>query len=75
MLDIGSLVVKKSRWGIDSKHIGIIVRKSTTSQDCCIVLWVNVNMNYKLQEHKFFALIDLYKISNNLVEARGHITL
>lgn len=73
-MHIGALVSKKSRWGIDSQLIGIVVDKSNHVDDGWTVLWTLSDKRYKLQEHIGSALIDLQCIPNDLIEIRSQIT-
>jgi len=72
-MHIGALVAKKSRWGVDSQLIGLIVSRSEEGR--WLVLWTLGDKKYKLQDHIASALIDLSKISDEIVKARTQITL
>lgn len=74
-MHVGALVSKKSRWGVDSQLIGIVVCKSDTIKDGWIVLWTLSDNKYKLQDHIASALIDLHTVSTNSIISRTQITL
>lgn len=73
-MNIGALVVKRSRWGINSQIIGIIVDKSYKKNDCWLVLWT-LAKSYKLQEHMGSALLDLSETADDYVKLRTQTVL
>lgn len=74
-MHIGALVSKKSRWGVDSQLIGIIVCKSSMIEGAWLVLWTLSDNKYKLQDHITSALIDLHTVSAESIKSRVRITL
>lgn len=63
---IGSLVVTKSRWGMDSRLIGLVVEQTSTGNDTWIVLW-STKHAYKLQEHSGTGLLEVAETKDDEV--------
>lgn len=57
-MKIGALVATKSRWGMDSRNVGIVIEKTSTGDDTWLVLW-SLKNSYKIQEHIGEGLVDL----------------
>lgn len=57
-MNVGMLVMKRSRWELDSKNIGLILESSKSMPDAWLVLWATKN-SYKLQEHLSAALMEI----------------
>lgn len=74
-MHVGALVSKKSRWGIDSQLIGLIVCKSDMIKDGWVVLWTLADNKYKLQDHIASALIDLCTVPGDSIKSRTQIAL
>jgi len=70
---VGALVAKKSRWGVDSRLVGLIVSKS--KEGSWIVLWTLGDKKYKIQAHMESALINLHEISDEIIKVRTQIML
>jgi hypothetical protein len=47
--------VKRSRWGIHSQQIGLVVGK--TSESSCIVMWMNGDNDFRFDVHICDALL------------------
>ena len=70
---LGSLVVKRMRWNVNSHFLGVVVGRSTKREDLLLVLW-NKDGKYKIQEHLSDALIDLDECSEEVLKARTCIS-
>lgn len=57
-MNVGMLVMKRSRWELDSKNIGLILESSKSIPDAWLVLWTT-KKSYKLQEHLSAALMEI----------------
>ena len=73
-MKVGTLVIKRSRWGINSQIIGVVVDKSYKKNDSWLVLWT-LEKGYKLQEHISSALLDLSDEDDNKIKLRTQIVL
>ena len=57
-MNAGMIVMKRSRWELDSKNLGLILEPSKSIPDAWLVLWTTKN-SYKLQEHLSAALMEI----------------
>jgi hypothetical protein len=58
VVEKGSLVVKKSRWDIESSNLGIVIEESNLAEDAWLVLWCEKG-SYFLKVHLGSALLSI----------------
>lgn len=52
----GVLVTTKNRWSLNSKNIGLVIKKNVSEEDTWLVMWTTKG-SYEFREHIADALI------------------